>query len=91
MDLAMAYLQHLVESLALGLGIWLLVVLGPRIGVRLPLALFMPTAYTVALSFFRHPTKDRVRALSFAVLIGAIFLVIITSLGPLVGRLAGVD
>jgi hypothetical protein len=87
MQLALLYLRHLVGSLALGVAIWLLVMLGPLIGVKLSPLLFMPVAYTVALSFFRHPGRDRSQALSFSVLIGFLLLLIIRALSPFVNQI----
>lgn len=81
-DLAKLYLRLMFETITLSLAIWLFAVFGPRLGITVPLLFFMPTVYTIMLAFTRDPSRDRVRAFSFSVLIGFIFLVILTAVAP---------
>jgi len=83
-DLAKVYWRLLLETVTLSLAIWLFSVLGPNLGIKVPLLFFMPTAYTIFLAFTRDTSRDRIRAFSFSVLIGFIFLIILTAVAPLV-------
>ncbi len=81
-DLAKLYLRLMFEAITLSLAIWLFSVFGPSLGITVPLLFFMPTAYTIMLAFTRDPSRDRVRAFSFSILIGFVFLVILTAVAP---------
>lgn len=83
-EYAKLYWRLLLETLAIGLGIWLLSVAGPKVGISVPPLFFIPTAYTIAIAFIRDPSDDRVRAFSFAILIGFIFLIIVSAIAPYV-------
>ena len=83
-EYAKIYWRLILESLGIGLGIWLLSVAGPKVGISVPPLFFIPTAYTIAIAFIRDPSTDRVRAFSFAILIGFIFLIIVSAIAPFV-------
>jgi hypothetical protein len=83
-ELASIYWRLILESVGIGLAIWLLSVAGPTVGITVPPLFFIPTAYTIAIAFFRDPSTDRVRAFSFSVLIGFIFLIIVSAIAPFV-------
>jgi hypothetical protein len=59
-------------------------VAGPTIGINVPTLYFLPTAYTIAIAFLLDPARDRVRAFSFAVFVGFLYLLLITGVAPLV-------
>lgn len=86
-EFAKIYWRLILESLGIGLGIWLLSVAGPKVGITVPPLFFIPTAYTIAIAFIRDPSRDRVRAFSFAILIGFIFLIIVSAIAPYVFEL----
>jgi hypothetical protein len=86
-EYAKIYWRLILESLGIGLGIWLLSVAGPKVGISVPPLFFIPTAYTIAIAFIRDPSNDRVRAFSFAILIGFIFLIIVSAIAPFVFEL----
>lgn len=88
-EVASIYWRLILESLGIGLAVWLLGVAGPRVGINVPPLFFIPTAYVIALAFIRDPGRDRVRAFSFAIIIGFIFLVIVSGLAPYVYQFLG--
>jgi hypothetical protein len=88
-ELAAMYWRLILLSLAIGLGIWLLGVSGTRVGINVPPLFFIPTAYVIAIAFILDQGDDRLRAFSFAVLIGFLFLIIVSAIAPYVYQLLG--
>lgn len=82
MQLASKYWRLISTSIALGLALYLLSILGPVLGISVPTIYFMPTVYVIALAFVRDSSPDRIQTFTYAIFTGFIFFIIITFLTP---------
>jgi len=82
LELAKLYWKHLLITILVSLVIWIFALASPRLKIAVPFGIFLPTLYTIALAFIGDPAEDRAQAFSFSILIGFIFFIIITALGP---------
>jgi len=82
LELAKIYWKHLLITLLVSIAIWIFALASPKLGIAVPFGIFLPTLYTIVIAFLSDPAEDRAQAFSFSVLIGFVFFIVITALGP---------